>query len=98
MVVIRPGTSHLKELASLIYEKFELQGKSSNLAANPELRPIQTYEVKYQIHLKNKLDIESLIGMTPYFWTLNEEKKLLLAQQQELITTADFQLSLFQKY
>lgn len=97
MIVVRPGASHLKELASLIYEQFELQGNSSNLAQNPDLRPIQTIELKYQIHLQNKQAIKSLIGMTPYFWSLNEDKKLLLAQKQELITTVDFRLSLFQK-
>jgi len=97
IIVVRPGTNHLKELASFIYEKFELQGNTSNLAKNPTLQPIQTFELNYQIHLKNKQDIESLIGMTPYFWSLTEEKKLLLAQQQTLTATADFHLSLFQK-
>lgn len=97
LIVVRAGTNHLKELASLIYEKFELQGNSSSLAENLDLQPVQTFEVKYQIHLKNTRDIESLVGMTPYFWTLNEEKKSLLTQQQELTTTVDFQFSIFRK-
>jgi len=97
MIVVRPGPSHLKELASLIYEKFELQGNGPNVAEKLDLQPLEMFEVKYQMHLKNKRDIESLVGMTPYFWSLSEEKKLLLAQQQELTVTADFQLSLFQK-
>ncbi len=97
IIVVRPGANHLKELASLLYEKFELQGNTSNLAENLKMEPQQTFEVKYEIHLKNTRDIESLIGMTPYFWSLNEEKKLLLAQQKEFITTLDFRLLLFQK-
>ena len=97
LVIVRAGTNHLKELASLIYEKFALQGNPSTLAADLNLQPVQTFEVKYQIHLKNTRDIESLIGMTPYFWSLGEEKKLLLSQKQELTVTADFRLSLFQK-
>lgn len=97
IIVIRPGASHLKELASLIYEKFEHQGNSSNLDEKLDLTSVKTFELKYQIHLKNKIDIESLIGMTPYFWSLNEEKKLKIAGVQELKTTVDFQISIFQK-
>jgi len=97
MIIVRPGTNHLKELASLIYEKFEHQGNSSNLSEKLEVKPIKTFEVKYQIHLKNQRDIESLIGMTPYFWSLNEEKKLQISKMQEFKTTVDFQISIFQK-
>lgn len=97
LVVVRPGKNHLKELASLVYEKFELQGNPLDLTANLDLRPVQTFELSYKIHLKDHKDIESLIGMTPYYWTLSEEKKQNLSQQQELTTTADFNLSLFQK-
>ncbi len=96
-VVVRPGPDHLRELASLIYEKFELRGNTSNLANNTDFKTVQTFEVKYQIHLKNKRDIESLIGMTPYFWTLNEAKKLALADLHELKTTVQFNLTLLQK-
>ena len=97
IIIVRPGPEHLKELASLIYEKFELQGDSSNVAKNLKIEPIQTFEVKYGIHLKNSLDIERLIGMTPYFWTLKEEKKLALAKLPELSCTADFQMLVFRR-
>jgi hypothetical protein len=97
IVVVRPGASHLMELASLLYDKFELQGDSSKL---PELfhRPsVEETHVKYQIHLKSKNDIESLVGMTPYHWSLGPEKRALLAQKEELETTVDFLVSVFQK-
>jgi len=97
IIVVRPGAVHLQELAALIYDTFEPQGNSSDFGAFPDMKPVETFEVKYQIHLKNKRDIGSLTGMTPYFWSLNEEKKLLLAQRQELTVTADFRVSLFQK-
>jgi 23S rRNA (guanine745-N1)-methyltransferase len=97
IIVVRPGPGHLKELASLLYEKFELQGKSPDAAIEPDLQPLQTFEVKYPVRLKTNRDIESLVGMTPYFWTLNDEKKQRLSQQQDLPATADFRLSCFKR-
>jgi 23S rRNA (guanine745-N1)-methyltransferase len=97
IIVVRPGASHLGELVSLLYQKFELQGDSSNLPETFGRQPIDEGHVKYQIHLRSKKDIESLIGMTPYYWSLGEEKKSLLAEKTELETTVDFQWSVFQK-
>lgn len=97
LIVIRPGKNHLKELASLIYDKFELQGNPAGIEEYPGLQRLKTFELTYQIHLKNKKEIESLIGMTPYFWSLNQEKKSQISEKQELKTTVDFQISIFQK-
>ena len=95
--MVRPGASHLKDLASLLYEKFEIQGDSSNLPETFGRKPINEGHVSYQIHLKSKKDIESLVGMTPYYWSLGQEKRALLAEKSELETTVDFQWSVFQK-
>lgn len=97
IIVVRPGASHLKELVSLLYDKFELQGDSSRLPEIFKRQPIDGGHVEYQIHLKSKKDIESLVGMTPYHWTLSQEKRAALAQKEELETTVDFQWSVFQK-
>ncbi len=99
LMVVRAGTEHLKELAGLIYDTFEPQGKGNppDFSSHPDMKHIQTHGVKYQIDLKNVRDIESLIGMTPYVWSLKEEKKALLSQKQELTVTADFKMSIFQK-
>jgi len=97
IIVVRPGANHLMELASLLYDKFELQGDSSNLPESLNRQPIDEGHVKYQIHLKSKAEISSLVGMTPYFWSLGEGKKALLAQKEELETTVDFQWFVFQK-
>lgn len=97
IIVVRPGPNHLKELAALLYDKVELQGNPSTLSANLNRQPLETSEVKFQMHLKTQQDIASLVGMTPYFWSLGEEKKAALAEKQELKVTADFQVSVFQK-
>jgi len=97
IIVVRPGPTHLQELAELIYEKAELQGNSSNLSENLNMPELKTMNITDKIHLKNQENIQNLIGMTPYFFRLSEEKKLRIKEKKELITTIDFQLSIFQK-
>ncbi|MBI5421661.1 methyltransferase domain-containing protein [Candidatus Peregrinibacteria bacterium] len=97
IIVVRPGPNHLRELAALLYDKVELQGNPSNLSANLNRQPIDTSELSYPMHLKTQQDIASLVGMTPYFWSLGEEKRAILAEKQELAVTADFRASVFQK-
>lgn len=96
VIVVRPGPNHLKELVSLLYEKFEPQGDSSQLSENLGLKQVNTLSVQTQIHLKNPKEIESLVGMTPYAWSLHEDQKKLLAATQELTTSVDFQVVVFE--
>lgn len=97
IVLVRPGPNHLKELAELIYGKFELQGNSVDLSESLEVSLTRKYQVGFGIDLKTNEDLMNLVNMTPYGWHLNEEKKALLAARQELKVTADFQIVLFEK-
>jgi len=97
IIVVRPGADHLKELATLLYDKFERQGDSSKLPESLGRQPIDESHVSYEIHLKSNKDIESLVGMTPYFWSLSDEKRAVMAEVESLKATVDFQWSVFQK-
>lgn len=97
ILLIRPGSNHLKELVALIYDEFQLQGTPLDLSAANDVFLIDTFHVNYKIDIRNNEDIINLVNMTPYHWHLNAEKKALLASTPELTTTVDFQLSLFQK-
>jgi 23S rRNA (guanine745-N1)-methyltransferase len=97
MLVVRPGANHLMELASLLYDKFERQGDSSGLPESLSRQPIDEGHVSYEIHLKSNKDIESLVGMTPYFWSLSDEKRAVMAKVESLKATVDFHWSVFQK-
>ena len=97
IIVVRPGPGHLGELATLLYGKFELQGDSSKLPAAFDRQPIAEDVMSYEIQLKSNKDIESLVGMTPYFWSLGDEKRAAMAQIDSLKVTADFYWSVFQK-
>ncbi|MFA5828910.1 MAG: methyltransferase domain-containing protein [Candidatus Gracilibacteria bacterium] len=97
ILLIRPAHNHLKELATLIYDKFQLQGNPLDLSESLGLSLLEKYQLGFEIHLKNNEDIMNLVSMTPYHWHLNEEKKALLAKTREFTTGTDFQISLYQK-
>lgn len=97
ILLIRPAHNHLKELATLIYDRFQLQGNPLDLSESLGLSLLEKYQLGFEIHLKNNEDIMNLVSMTPYHWHLNEEKKALLAKTREFTTGVDFQISLYQK-
>ena len=97
VLVVRPGPSHLKELAQLVYDNFKINELPENEFKESGLELVQKSELKYQINLKSSQEIQSLISMTPYYWHLNKEKEAILATKTELSTQADFQLFLYKK-
>jgi len=97
ILLIRPGTNHLKELVELIYGRFQLQGTPLDLSANFDVSPVEKYHLKYKINIRNNEDIMNLVSMTPYYWRLNAVNRERLSGLHELKTGMDFQLSLFRK-
>ena len=97
ILLTRPGESHLKELAELIYGRSELQGTPLDLSADIEVSTVKNYRLKYEIHLKDNRDIMNLVSMTPYYWHLNAENKERLDGLREYKVSMDFQLSISRK-
>jgi 23S rRNA (guanine745-N1)-methyltransferase len=97
LLLVRPGPGHLKELATLIYGKFELQGSDFNFPEDGKMVLLDKYQLTDKILIKNNEDLINLVSMTPYFWRLTEENKTLLAKTEQLETSVDFQISIFQR-
>jgi len=95
ILLVRPGSNHLKELGELIYGRFQLQGNPLDLSADLDVSPVEKYRLKYEIHMENNEDIMNLVSMTPYYWHLNAENKVRLAGLREFTASMDFQLSSF---
>lgn len=92
-ISVRPGAGHLRELAALIYDEVELQGKTIDLSEQFSL--LEKSSLQYAIHLASNRDIMSLVAMTPYYWHSNKGKRVPLSGT--LSVGVDFQFSLFQK-
>ena len=97
VLLVRPGPTHLKELAELIYDKFELQGNTEMLPTESGLNLQKTYNLERKIEIRTNEDLLDLVSMTPYYWHLNEEKKKRLEQVKSLTVSLDFQISVYEK-
>ena len=93
ILMVRPGSNHLKELVELIYGRFQLQGTPLDLSADLDFSPVKKYHLQYEINIRNNEDIMNLVSMTPYYWRLNAVNKERLAGLRELKTGMDFKLS-----
>ena len=94
-ISVRPGASHLRELAALIYDEVALQGKSVDDSEQFSL--LEKGSLQYQIDLTSNRDITSLVAMTPYYWHLNDEKRASFDEKKALSVGVDFQISVFRK-
>lgn len=97
ILLVRPGSTHLRELGTLIYGRFQLQGNPLDLSETLDVSLIEKHNLQYEIQLKNNQELMSLVNMTPYNWHLTAENKSLLAKTREFAASVDFQISLFQK-
>lgn len=98
LIIIKPGKNHLLELASLIYNKIQPHPEHQKEIINSKLFSLAKQEnLKYSIELTNKEDIKNLLAMTPYFWSVCEEKKKQLHTLKNPKLQIDFQIDVFKK-
>ncbi|MEK7545148.1 MAG: putative RNA methyltransferase [Patescibacteria group bacterium] len=94
-ISVRPGADHLRELAALIYDEVQLQGKTLDFSGPFFL--LERTSLQYEMNLASNRDITSLVAMTPYYWHLNEEKRASFDEKKALSVGVDFQFSVFRK-
>ncbi|WMJ22091.1 methyltransferase domain-containing protein [Paludicola sp. MB14-C6] len=94
MILVIPAENHLFELKQAVYK-------------NPYKNEVKPYEldgftllnkekVKSQIHLSNNEDIMNLFQMTPYYYKTSKEDTERLMSLNELTTTIEFELLIYQ--
>lgn len=95
LLTVTPAEKHLFELKELIYEKanFHDVEKLPIKALSLVHQEILTYEM----NLKTGNDTLNLLSMTPFAFKASEELKQQLAQKNNFICHADFQIRLYQK-
>lgn len=93
VIIVGPGSEHLKELAKHVYD--EVKPHSGNRAQIQEtisgFNSSEPIEISRCITIK-QAEIENLLAMTPYYWSINEEKKQRLIALTELTVTLHFEV------
>ncbi|SFB29055.1 23S rRNA (guanine(745)-N(1))-methyltransferase [Clostridium frigidicarnis] len=95
LVIATPGVEHLFELKERIYEnprKHEIKDTSIE-----DFQLIDHREIKYDINLNNNEDIQNLITMTPYYWSITKEMKNRLEELESFRVTLHFNIDVYKK-
>jgi len=94
-VVATPGVDHLFELKERLYEKPRKHEVKEAFVEGFSL--IDHREIKYDIHLNNNEDIQNLITMTPYYWSITKEMRSKLQELESFKVTLHFNVHVYIK-
>ena len=98
LIVVIPGKNHLSGLGKLIYDNFEPHREDKDpIKGSTKLKLVDTKEVKNTIRIIGKNKIMALLSMTPYYWSINLEKKRELENLDKLETEIDFRVLVYIK-
>lgn len=94
-IVVTPAVYHLFELKERLYEKPRKHEEKDALIEGFQL--IDHREIKYDIHLNNNEDIQNLITMTPYYWSITKEMRSKLEKLESFKVTLNFNIHVYKK-
>lgn len=94
---VGPGSEHLCELAQLVYDSVRPhQGNQVKTEPDSALQQVADFRVAERQKIAGS-EIANLLMMTPYYWSISEEKKQKLSNLSSLEVSLDFELQLFKR-
>lgn len=98
LIVVVPGKNHLSGLVKLVYDNSEPHREDKDpIKGNEKLKLTDTKEIKNTITILGQDKIMALLSMTPYYWSINLEKKQNLEKIDKLETEIDFKILTYVK-
>lgn len=98
LIVVVPGKNHLSGLVKLVYDNSEPHREDKDpIKGSTQLKLIDTKEIKNTITILGQDKIMALLSMTPYYWSINLEKKQNLEKIDKLETEIDFKILTYVK-
>ncbi|MFA6941530.1 MAG: methyltransferase domain-containing protein [Clostridiaceae bacterium] len=95
LIIITPGVEHLFELKEKLYEKPRKHEVKNDFKEGFEL--IDHRQIQYSIDLRDSEDIQNLITMTPYFWSITNEMKSRINKLKPFTSTLHFNIHVYNK-
>jgi 23S rRNA (guanine745-N1)-methyltransferase len=92
---INPASDHLFELKSMVYDTPQQHSAELNIAEG--FRLLEHHRLRFVINLDDPEQRHNLLMMTPFYWSISEEKKLRLQQHLQTVT-ADFSITVLAKH
>lgn len=97
VIVVSPGPNHMKELAELLYDRFQPHETKIEASLQQNFQQTEEKSISFSIHLPNNESILDYLRMTPYLYSTSEERLEKLKQLPELTVSCDFKLFSFEK-
>jgi 23S rRNA (guanine745-N1)-methyltransferase len=95
VVYVIPLEHHLSGLKKLIYDNPYLNEVKPYETEGFSL--LDTYDIKYQMHLSSNEDIMNLFMMTPYYYTTSEADQNKVKNSASLETEAEFRIIIYKR-
>ncbi|WP_340677932.1 methyltransferase domain-containing protein, partial [Paraglaciecola sp.] len=91
---VTPAPDHLFELKQQVYDQAQKHETTTILPEGFSL--VAQTRLSFEIQLNTLEQRQNLLMMTPFYWTISAQKKQLLLETLELVST-DFEIKLMQK-
>lgn len=95
LITVIPGSDHLFELKSILYENpYKNDEKEPDL---PSFKSVEQVHIKAKVKIESSEDLADLLTMTPYYWRTSKEGIERLKRYQGLETTIEFIIGVHEK-
>jgi 23S rRNA (guanine745-N1)-methyltransferase len=91
---VTPAPEHLFALKQQVYDQAQKHETVSTLPEGFSL--VSQTRLSFEMHFTTLEQRQNLLMMTPFYWTISEQKKQLLLETLESVST-DFEIKLMQK-
>lgn len=98
IIMVDPGSDHLKELREIIYSEVKTAKKSdSTLLEYPEFSLVETKSLRFEKSVDDNEQINNLLLMTPHFYRASKQGKEAACELGELNITVDVVFKVYEK-
>ena len=95
VIIVSPASSHLREMAELIYDTFRPHTSNIVETMTSGFGHVFTERTTFQIDIKSADVLLFLLKMTPYYWSTGIERLENITNKNELSVTCDFNIDIF---
>lgn len=95
VIIVSPAANHMIEIAELIYDTFKPHKSSVVEKMTTHFEHYASKNLSFKIDIHSSEDLQSLLKMTPYYWSTSGEQLENIIHKKELSVTCDFNVDVF---
>lgn len=98
IVLIDPGSEHLKELREIIYPQVKSAKKpSASIVESEKFSLLNTESLQFEINISSNVQVNNLLLMTPHFYRASKEGREAACKLEHLEVMVDVVFKVLQK-